>query len=354
MVRAIFIFLFSLMVFSYNGYADSVMSSDENSSDVEKQESVSQQEESFLNKYASENTEAFSVEDRPDGHAPIGIIGDHVHKESEFMVSFQTIIMRMGHELKEVQSSRSNEVINVNENVNVDMWMGMLGLMYGLTDRWTIMTMVPYSLYNVSGGEVDHGFGDISLSVLYAPLKEDSYRVILSLEAFFPTGFSTISGLMERKGRDIHYTFYGSAIGGFKSAYAFLLKLSTLFYWDKISLGSQMGFKYSFDKSDEWGFWDALELLVDVWSAYNLSENFSVSLRGAYRGDYISVFSGYFLSSLQDSKNSISSYLGVNFIGTRFLKGHRLAFEFGLPVYQNLIIGMKRSFVVQLGWQKAF
>ena len=359
MVRAIFIFLFSLIIFPYNGHADSVMSSDENSSYVEKQEDTRQQEENPLKEYASTDIATFSIDERPDGHAPIGIMGDHVHKEGEFMLSFRLMMMRMKHEVKEIRRAKSDTIINVDKNVNVDMWMGMLGLMYGLTDRWTVMAMMPYSLYSVSGGEIDHGLKDVSLSVLYAPLKENSYRMILSLEVFFPTtGFDdNISGIMEKKwnGEEIHYHFDGDVIG-LRSAYAFLPKLSTLFYWDKLSLGFQLGFKYSFkiaqgdnlfllDKSE---FVDVIEPATHVWGAYNLTENFSISLRGAYEGE---VFIKESFSLAGHSEHSFFSYLGLNFIG---IKGHRVAFEIGLPAYEKYNIGMKIPYTLLLGWQKAF
>ena len=350
MVNTIFLLSF-LMVFSYNGYADSVMSSDENSSDVEKPESVSQPEDSSLNEYA-EDIETFDVDERPDGHAPIGIKGDHVHEQGEFMISFRLMMMRMEHKLERMRHMIHGSIPLVIKDVNMDMWMGMLGLMYGLTNRWTAMAMVPYSLYNVSGGEVDHGFGDISLSVLYAPLKEDSYRMVLSLEAFFPTGLNTLSGTMKEKWarKDISDNFFD--VMRTRSAYAFLPQLSALFYWDKVSLGFQMGFKYFIRTISASGFEDMLEPVFNMWGAYNLSENFSMSLRGAYQSYGIAVFSK--ASSFKHSEHSFFSYLGVNFIGTDFLEGHRLAFEAGLPVSQSTDIEMERSFVFHLGWQKAF
>ena len=297
------------------------MSSDENSSYVEKQEDTRQQEESPLDEYVSADTEAFSVDERPDGHAPIGIMGDHVHEQGEFMFSFRTMLMRMEHEVKEIRHAKSE--------------------------------------YSVSGGEIDHGLKDVSLSVLYAPLKENSYRMILSLEVFFSTtGFDdNISGIMEKKwnGEEIHYHFDGDVIG-LRSAYAFLPKLSTLFYWDKLSLGFQLGFKYSFkiaqgdnlfllDKSE---FVDVIEPATHVWGAYNLTENFSISLRGAYEGE---VFIKESFSLAGHSEHSFFSFLGLNFIG---IKGHRVAFEIGLPAYEKYNIGMKIPYTLLLGWQKAF
>ena len=34
---------------------------------------------------------------RPDGHAPISVMGDHVHHKGEFMFSYRYMIMGMSH-----------------------------------------------------------------------------------------------------------------------------------------------------------------------------------------------------------------------------------------------------------------
>ena len=33
---------------------------------------------------------------RPDGHAPIGVMGDHMHKKGEYMMSYRYMTMNMG------------------------------------------------------------------------------------------------------------------------------------------------------------------------------------------------------------------------------------------------------------------
>ena len=36
-----------------------------------------------------------SVSSRPDGHAPIGVMGDHIHREGEIMFSYRAMMMNM-------------------------------------------------------------------------------------------------------------------------------------------------------------------------------------------------------------------------------------------------------------------
>ena len=234
----------------------------------------------------------------------------------------------------------------------------MLGLMYGLTDQWTIMVMVPY-LYNsmkekyvYRNSELNFGLGDISLSFLYAPVETDLYRVVLNMGVLFPTG-------------SINKVPYLMQLGS--GSYAFLPKLSASYYWGKASLGSQLGFKY-FMHDNKYRYKEGHEFSAHVWGAYNLNKNISLSLRGAYhnrqaiegRDFYVQdMMFGMEMSPMDkvpfQDKDSVFSYLGFNLVGTRFLKGHRLAIEFGLPVQQwGRGLQMEEFYVAHLGWQKTF
>ena len=81
------ILFFFLIFFVYTSNAGSEVLSDENKPDVVMQDNE-------LNEPSLVNT-TVHFNERPDGHAPIGVIGDHVHKQGEFMVSFRLMMMRM-------------------------------------------------------------------------------------------------------------------------------------------------------------------------------------------------------------------------------------------------------------------
>ena len=334
MANIILIFLFSLIFFPYDSLADSVVLPIKNDSHVDKQENVSQQQESYLSESPFLDTEVF---DRPDDHAPIGVIGGHVHKQGEFMVSLRTMMMRSKFEIKRIRDPNSYESEYVNIDTSMNKWTSMLGLMYGLTDSWTVMAMAPYLLYDVPDGDTNHDFGDVSFSALYVPLKLEFHRLVLSLEIFLPTGVNVIKGStgIIHEGKELQYSLVG-----LEGYYAVSPKLSALFYIDNISLGFQFKGNYGYFR-EESSSHHRVRLLAHVWGAVNLHENFSASLRGTYT------------SHMEIETVNLFSYLGLNFIGTHFLKGHRLAVEFGLPVLD--IIDLKRaSYIAYLGWQKAF
>ncbi|MDB3996370.1 transporter, partial [bacterium] len=97
---------------------------------------------------------------RPDSHAPIGVMGDHVHKKGEWMLSFRTMTMSMQGNLQGTNSLSPEEIVQTQANgfagmplqpanlrvvpVKMTMQMQMLGVMYAPTDRVTLMAMTSY------------------------------------------------------------------------------------------------------------------------------------------------------------------------------------------------------------------
>ncbi len=100
-------------------------------------------------------------------HAPIGVMGDHLHKKGNAMFSYRFMNMHMDGmrsgtdklSAEQVSNSRNalaNETMRMGENimtippfyrispVNMDMKMHMFGGMYGLSDDITLMGMLNY------------------------------------------------------------------------------------------------------------------------------------------------------------------------------------------------------------------
>jgi len=135
---------------------------------------------------------------RPDGHAPIGVMGDHAHKKGEFMASYRYMFMNMDGNRDGTNSLSDSEVLQDFMVTPVDMTMDMhmFGAMYGVSDNLTVMAMVPFV-----SKEMEHltrmgtrfttnseGIGDIKTTALYTIFDKDKQRVHLNLGASFPTG----------------------------------------------------------------------------------------------------------------------------------------------------------------------
>jgi len=138
---------------------------------------------------------------RADAHAPIGVMGDHTHNKGEFMVSYR--FMRMGMDgMRDGTSSLSNEAVLATYMVTpitMPMSMHMIGTMYALSDRLTLMAM-----FNFLNSEMEHltrmggsfvtqsgGFGDMQVAGLYKLLDNGKNRLHLNLGVRIPTGSIT-------------------------------------------------------------------------------------------------------------------------------------------------------------------
>ena len=113
---------------------------------------------------------------RPDGHAPIGVMGDHSHGAGEFMFTYRYKFMDMnGNRIgtNKVSNQKVLEDFMVTPT-DMTMQMHMFSLMYAPTDYITVMGMIPYvkksmnhltRMGNRFRTETD-GIGDTKLSAL--------------------------------------------------------------------------------------------------------------------------------------------------------------------------------------------
>ena len=85
---------------------------------------------------------------RPDGHAPLGVMGDHMHAKGEWMASYRFMSMDM-----DGLRSGSNDVTVSSQlgmmkygmvPTKMTMDMHMFGAMHAVSDKLTVMGMVNY------------------------------------------------------------------------------------------------------------------------------------------------------------------------------------------------------------------
>ncbi|MDX1741426.1 MAG: hypothetical protein R3178_09045, partial [Rhodothermales bacterium] len=139
---------------------------------------------------------------RPDGHAPIGVMGDHTHGAGEMMLSYRYMYMPMDGLRDGTDSIEPSEVVAADgygfmvTPTSMPMHMHMLGLMWAPTGDLTLMGMVP-----VLKSDMDHitrtggtfttgssGVGDVRIVGLYTVARPDRQRLILQFGSALPTG----------------------------------------------------------------------------------------------------------------------------------------------------------------------
>jgi len=83
----------------------------------------------------------------PEGHAPIGVMADHMHAAGEWMLSYRYMWMSMDDLQVGTDSITNAEAFgrgfsSVPTKMTMDMH--MFGMMYGISDTFTLMLMTNY------------------------------------------------------------------------------------------------------------------------------------------------------------------------------------------------------------------
>ncbi len=316
-------------------------------------------------------TAADSNDSRPDAHAPVGVMRDHVHKKGEYMLSYRYDFMRMKGSKMENNQISPADVIAKDYHMaplNMNMRMHMVGAMYGLTDELSLMAMGSFMSSNMkmvdsmndgqtSKHEVE-GFGDTSLTAMYGFFKERDRHAQFNLGVSIPTGgikkedHGQRVPYMMQLGSGSYELLPGLSYTGFKDSYSYGAQVNGQFRLNNNNAGYRLGDVYN----------------TTAWVAKQLNESFSVSSRLNYtiteqaRG-FDRVLNTEHSLMMSPTNNSaftggrrLDALAGVNFIvPSGALKGHRLALEGGVPVYQKVNgIQMRNSYSVTFGWQKAF
>lgn len=306
---------------------------------------------------------------RPDGHAPIGVMGDHTHDAGEVMFSYRFMRMDMAGNRDGTTDLSPAQVLEQFPVTPTEMTMDMhmLGVMYAPTDELTVSVMAPYifkSMDHVTRMGVNFttqsdGFGDIRLMGLYKILDQDRQRLHLNAGISFPTGSTNQ--------RD-------DTPAGPNQVLPYPMQLGSGTF-DLLPGITYLG------QSDNWS-WGGQALgtirLGTNGNSYRLGNRFNVTGWGARR------WNNWFSTSVRLNGNTWGNItgadprlnpaliptadpnlrggirldvgLGLNFLVDKgVLAGHRLGIEFALPVYQSLDgPQLETDWLLTIGWQKAF
>lgn len=308
---------------------------------------------------------------RPDAHAPIGVMGEHVHKAGEFMVSYRFMQMRMEDNYRGTDKLSDSEVHNnfVIAPEQMEMDMHMLGAMYAPTDDLTMMFMAPYVYKRMdhvrrSDGATfrteSKGFGDVSLSGLYRLHQDETNQLLFNFGMSFPTGSiskrdqTLISPSAKlpfpmQLGSGTHDLLPGLTYTGQSEDWSWGSQLRST-----IRLGRNR-FKYKL--GDRAGLTGWITRKLNDWAS--TSFRLDAQMWGNISGrDQDIAPSMMVQTSDPDNQGGkrVDLHWGLNLIGEKgFWKGHRLAFEIGVPIYQNLDgPQLGTDLIYTIGYQKAW
>ena len=341
----------------------------------------------FLSVGHAQDTISFcNCSPRPGYHAPMGVMIDHAHIKGAWMVSYRYMSMNMQGNLMGADRISDEKVYQsyLMAPDKMAMNMHMLMIMYGVSDRITVMGMVNYISksmdmsmmmngghsgsmnMNMSQTEMhDHlttgGLGDIQLYGLYKLLDGDKHEILLN------AGLNIPAGSISRKGNSLlgesHKYSYSMQTG--TGTFSVLPGITYTGNGRSYFWGTQLSSDIKTGRNSSGYKWGN-ELGMTGWLARNWNDWLSSSIR--ISGRATGKIKGFdreiaiFRTSDPDAdvNNSggqrINAYVGINFvIPSGILTGNRIGLEYGLPVYQNLNgIQMSSKGLINAGWQYAF
>ena len=322
------------------------------------------------------------------GHAPIGVMGEHIHKQGEWMASYRFQHMSMeGNRIGTTKVSPEFIVTNVANRFSppatlrvvptkMTMNMHMLGTMYAPSDWLTLMFMGMYmekSMNHITfqGGTgitrrgtfttTSNGMGDIKIAGMFKLSKNNTHKIHLNAGVSLPTGDTSKRDtiLTPAGARSNVILPYGMQLGS--GTFDLLPGVTYTGKLDKVSWGVQYMGIFRINDHKGYSLGDIRE--VTSWLSYQLQPAISVSARAAYkhedRIDGIDERISLPVQTADPDKyggDTVNLYFGLNLAGqTGILQGHRVALEAAIPIHQDLNgPQMESDCVVTIGWQYAW
>ena len=303
---------------------------------------------------------------RPDGHAPISVMGDHMHEMGEWMVSYRYMSMDMDGLLKGSNSvTASSQLTGMSTMVpnKMTMDMHMFGTMYAISDKWTLMAMLNYldndmemiMPMNMSMDMGSSGIGDLKIAGLYDLAQWDSGR-----RMHLKLGLNLPSGSIDEK-YDGQILGYGMQLGS--GTYDFEPAITYLVQTENYSYGAQLGGILRIGENDQ-DYTLGNRFEAALWGARKITESLSASAKFDYSSqsevDGKDTRMNEAMSPALDPKSQgrdITTFgLGLNYyFQNGGLSGHRLAAEWETPIDQKVNgVQLELDSVWTLGWQYAW
>lgn len=311
----------------------------------------------------------------PDSHAPVGVMGDHLHKAGKYMLSLRTMRMEMDGNRKGSSNLSTGDVLGdyMVAPLEMTMDMQMIGLMVAPSNDLTLMAMAGYidlEMKHVTrtGARFTtraSGFSDVSLTGLYRLWDHGAHHLHLNAGLSLPTGSI-----------DSEDNTPLSAGANVQLPYAMQLGSGT---WDLLP-----GITWRYTPNGEWSGGAQASAVIRTgennhdytlgdrfnatgWIARRVGSSISLSARlsAATWGDISGADDELPAAMINivptadpDRRAGTEAmlHLGLNWVGQHgLLHGHRFAVEAGAPVYQRLDGPQLRNRWQMAGsWQYAF
>lgn len=330
---------------------------------------------------------------RADSHAPIGVMAEHTHKQGEWMLSYRFQHMEMEGSLINDNEVAPEEIVSTVPNrffgspmqpptlrvvpTRMTMNMHMFGGMYAPADWLTLMVMGMYVEKDMdhltfmgpvgttrrgSFATKTSGFGDTRVTGMFEVFHKGALKVQLNAGLSLPTGSITKEGtiLTPMGTTPLVRLPYTMQLGS--GTYDFLPGIVFTANHDQWNWGAQYAGTFRLGRNDEnYSLGD--KHIVTSWVSYRWLDCLSTSVRA--QGEKLKRIDGIdsnIIGPVQTANpdfqggDTVTILFGFNLVGqSGALRGHRLAFEAGFPVHQDLNgPQLETDLVLTGGWQYAF
>lgn len=330
---------------------------------------------------------------RHHSHSSIGVIGEHMHKKGEWMLSYRFMHMNMEDNRVGTDDISPETIVTTIPNrffgmpmqpptlrivpTDMTMDMHMFGVMFAPSDWITLMAMTmivrkEMSHITFQGGmrtdrlgtfvTESNGFGDTRLSALIKLLSKGNHKMHLNAGISFPTGSTTEEDeiLTPLETRPLVRLPYPMQLGS--GTFNFLPGITYYSRSNNIGWGGQIMSTIRLGENDEnYSLGDVFQ--VSAWGSYMWAPwvSSAVRLTSVNQGK-IEGIDPAIVAPVQTADpdfqggTRLDGALIVNLIGQRkFIRNHRLALEYALPLVQDLNgpqLKVKSNFIIV--WQYAF
>ncbi len=301
--------------------------------------------------------------------APIGIMGHHIHQTGGFMMSYSYMTMQMEDNL--IGTSRAPENLpgfRVTP-LDMDMTMNMLGMMYGYSDKITLMAMIPVTTENNMNLRANmnqrvfqadaKGIGDLKLSMLIKGGKDFVFKFGLGV----PTGSIDETGVNPASNGRAVVLPYPMQLGS--GSYELSLGGVYASKIDKVTTAVEADLKFMLNDNDrDYRVGNRIEF--SAWSSYKTTKETALSVRLKLTD----------LGNISGRDPALNMPLGLTpplvptidptirggtrldlLLGIKYggMHGAVVGLEFGIPIYQDLDgPQLEIDSIFQLGLQYGF
>ena len=323
--------------------------------------------------------------DHGSHQVPIGVMGGQVHEKGHFMLSIRQMSMRMKGNSDDGGALTDSEIINLPNPYpmmnmpsklsvvpqEMDMNMTMIGGMYGLTDRQTLMVMAMYVEKDMTLSTYSSmmqrellgnfktkisGVSSIAVSSQIKISESNGYKINaqIGLEKLIGDNDETGTVLTPMNmSKEIVLPYSMQVSDESTSLIAGLNITKNTENW---SYGGQIIFKNKIDDK-EWSFGNSITL--NGWTGKNLSDSIFGSIRLSYTDiDSIDGRDMRIMAPVQTANPE--NYGGSNYklsfgLNKRLSNGDNLDFELSIPFEQKLNgPQMEEDLILILGYKKGF